>query len=122
MPTIHWTPLRSGNKATLMIVDLDIENRPSPNLFHYLETNIVGNTVGSGDIQFAFYPPFSFKYEGGNVLIDDPKFDHRFGLLVFEQTEGDVNLGVEPDFCSDVFGRLKVSSELVRPTHGGRRQ
>ena len=71
MPTIHWTPLRSGNKATLMVVDLDIENRPSPNLFHYLETNIVGNTVGSGDIQFAFYPPFSFKYEGGNVLIDD---------------------------------------------------
>lgn len=46
-----------------MLFDMNIENRPADNYFHYLVHNVRGTNLQSGDVAFKYVPPFYFDYD-----------------------------------------------------------
>ena len=96
-----------------MVVDVDVALRrenPINNFFHFLATNIPGNDVSKGEVNFEYIPPFTFLFTPEQGLVRDGNFGHRMVVLVFEQRDR-VNYRKEENWCSsEVFGRLVVSA------------
>ena len=93
-----------------MVVDVDIfqPDNPITNFFHFMATNIPGNDVSRGDVNFDYIPPFAFSYAPGQGLLQDGNFGHYMVALVFEQ-QGRVSYKQQQTWCSpEVFERLKV--------------
>jgi len=103
-PTMRWTYDPSA-LYTIICIDEGIPDLQPANLqfIHWLVSNVPGDKVYAGDENYEYVPPFSFKLDSNNQLVEDGSPLHAILFLVYKQS-GRVEVSEGQNGCNTELG------------------
>jgi len=103
-PTMRWT-YDPAALYTILCIDEGIPDLQPANLqfIHWMVSNVPGDKVYAGDENYEYVPPFSFKLDSNNQLVDDGSPLHAILFLVYKQS-GRVEITEGQNGCNPELG------------------
>lgn len=112
-PTMRWTYDPSA-LYTILCIDEGIPALQPPNLqfIHWMVSNVPGDRVYAGDENYEYIPPFSFKLDSNNQLVEDGSPLHAILFLVYKQS-GRVDITEGQNGCNPELGARAGNKDAI---------